>query len=1010
MDRFDKMVARFFSIALGLFLHFWVAGGSALEAQVPPGEDWRTLDTPHFRVTFPEGLLPLAQRAAARAETAWEALSEEFLEAPDGTIDLLLTDHIDVSNGFTQIFPSNRIVIYAPPPVDGFGLPHMDEWLELVITHELAHVFHEDRVRNLGSILRTLMGRVPLEWPFFPGAATPGWVVEGLATYYESALTDAGRVRGSFHEMVVRTAILENKFERIDQSSGDSPEWPGGQRYYVYGSLFLTHLMDRFGPETMGVFADAVAGQWIPYRLNAAAQEAFGIPFTQAWDEWEAELQERYGDLRRSLESQAPLTFGEALTDEGYYAWSPEPNPQGSGFAFARQDGRSDSQVRFRDRATGRETKLVRTNNLSQFSWTPSGELLFSQLEFTDSYRIRGDLFLRDRTGAVRQLTKGQRLDHPDVAPDGTRAVAVQEGGGTNRLVLVSLSTGEVQPLIDFQEQVLWAYPRWSPDGKHLAVSRWKAGAYFDLVILSPDGTIQTEVTTDRAIDNGAAWSPDGRWLLWSSDRTGIPNLFAVSIPGQGGGPGPVRQVTNVLGGAAYPSVDSEGRWIYFSAYHADGWRIERIPFDPGAWFDPFALHAAFDTRPSVSRLEARAEGEARPYSPLPTLRPTFWAPTFREGDHAGDVRVLEPGYGIFTSGEDLVGRHRYSASATVAGGEGSLNGRFSYAYGGLENPVLSIAAAQSHDAGSRPLGGITEAGDTVPLFLVERERALGIGAAFFRKRTRNETVLSLSASHVWESRFLLENDLRRSSRFALHRSEVRLGEARATLSFGTARRFPLSLSPEDGIGLVIRGRLRRDLTLTDSLRDVRGWDRSYQDVVAQFVAFKGIPGPGFGNHVLALRGAAGLAGGPGADAFHFETGGASGSTMPIDFVDVGQSLLFPIRGYETASRFGRRAWTVAAEYRFPLAMLNRGAGLFPLHLDWMAGTLFFDAGNAWGPDLSVAGFQNPKRDALASVGGEVVVRVLPLWFQSLDLRLGLARPLVEADEPTAYLRLGLSF
>ena len=1010
MDRLHKMFVHLSQTAVVAFFLLLPALAGGLEAQVPPGEDWRTLDTPHFRVTYPAGLLPLAQRAAARAEAAWEALSRDFVRAPEGTIDLLLTDHIDVSNGLTRVFPSNRIVVFVPPPVDGFGLPHMDEWLELVITHELAHAFHQDRVRHLGGVLRTVMGRVPLEWPFFPGAATPGWFVEGLATYYESALTSAGRVRGTFHEMVVRTAILEDAFERIDQTSGDSPVWPGGQRYYIYGSMFLAHLMERYGPETMGAFAEAVAGQWIPYRLDAAAREAFGISFTEAWDRWEADLRDRYVELRQTLRQRAPLTEGESLTDSGFYAWSPEPSPDGSGFAFARSDGRSDPQLSLVEPESGDETKLARTNNLSQFSWTPSGELLFSQIEFVDSYRVRGDLFLRDREGTVRRVTENQRLDHPDVAPDGTRAVAVQEGVGTNRLVLVSLPSGTVEPLTEFTDNVHWAYPRWSPDGTRIAVSRWTKGAFFDLVLLSPRGVVQLEVTEDRSIDNGPAWSPDGRWLLWASDRSGIPNLFAVSVDPTTGRAGPVRQVTNVLGGAAYPSVDPSGQWIYFSSYHAGGWHIERIPFEPGSWFEPFPLHTTFAVQPGLERLEATAEGRGRPYSPLPTIRPTFWAPTYREGDQAGDVEVLRPGYGIFTSGEDLVGRHRYSLAATVARGVGSLNGRISYAYGGLENPVISVAAAQSHEAASRPLGGITEAGDTVPLFLVERERALGIGLTFLRKRSRHETALSLSASHVWENRFLLEEDLRRSSRFRLNRSDVRLGEARATFSFGTARRFSLSLSPEDGVGLVVRGRVRRDLTLADSLRDMAGSDRSFQDVVAQFVGYKGFRGPGFGNHVLGLRAAFGLAGGPGADAFHFEAGGASGSAMPIDFVDVGESLLFPIRGYETAARFGRRAWTLSGEYRFPIGLVNRGSGLLPLHLDWVAGTLFFDAGNAWGPDQPIHGFQNPKREALASAGGEIVLRVLPLWFQTLDVRIGAARPLVEAEEVTAYLRLGFSF
>lgn len=1010
MDRFDK-VGSLHRVILGLVLALGLISVPATgSAQVPPGEDWRTLDTEHFRITYPADLLDLAQRAAQRAEIAWRALAQEFVDPPKKKVDLVITDHADISNGFSRIFPSNRIVIYAPPPVDGFGLPHMDEWMELVVTHELAHIFHHDYSKNLGSFLRKIFGRVPLEWPFFPGAATPGWATEGIATYYESELTQAGRVRGSFHEMVIRTAILENRFETIDQSSGDSPVWPGGQRAYVYGSLFLKHLMDEHGPEAMGVFVDAVAGQWIPYRMNAAAEDVFGISFTDSWEEWRALLEGRYSALRDSLENRAPITRGEALTREGYYAWRPEPSPDGRGFAFSRFDGRSDSQIRFKKLEDGSEVKLARTNNLAHFSWTSTGGILFSQIDYTDSYRIRGDLYLLGPGGDITQVTQGGRLDHPDVAPDGDRAVAVQEGAGSNRLVMVDLPSGNVEPLTDFQEQELWSYPRWSPDGRWIAASRWRAGAYFDVVLLTPEGKVLWEVTADRGIDNAPAWSPDGLWLLWASDRSGIPNLYAVPVDPASGEPGSMRQITNLLGGGAYPSVDPGARWIYYSSYHADGWKVERIPFRPADWFQPFPRHSTFQGEVNTARFEERVNAPGRSYNPFTTLRPTYWAPTYREGDNSSETQVLNPGYGIFTSGEDLVGRHAYSLSGTFSSGAGSFNGRGAYSFGGLENPLLSLAAAQSHDADSRPWAGITEAEDTVPIFLVERERALSLGAAFFRRRSRTETTLSLSASHIWEDRFFLEEDLQESDRFRLGRPTVRLGEVWATLTFGSARRFPFSISPEDGVGALIRARVRKDLSLADSLRDVAGSDRSFRDLVGRFSAYKGFRGPGFGNHVFGLRASGGVAAGSGADASHFEVGGASGANLPVDFLEVGQGLLFPVRGYTTASRWGRYAWSATVEYRFPIMLVNRGAGLFPLHVDWISGALFLDGGNAWGPELDVHGFDSPRRDALASTGAEVLVRTLPLWFQNLNLRVGVAFPLVEEDGPRSYLRLGLSF
>ncbi|MFS8638090.1 MAG: hypothetical protein FWJ74_08380, partial [Gemmatimonadota bacterium] len=170
-----------------------LATGSASWAQVPPDAEWRTLDTEHFRITFPRGLEALARHTAERAEIAYGRLASRLAPPPSGTIDILLTDFIDVSNGSATPFPSNRIVVYARPPVDEPRLAYFGDWIDLVVTHELAHVFHLDGANGLGRALRRVLGRYPWSWPVFPAIESPQWAIEGIATHMESALTGAGR-------------------------------------------------------------------------------------------------------------------------------------------------------------------------------------------------------------------------------------------------------------------------------------------------------------------------------------------------------------------------------------------------------------------------------------------------------------------------------------------------------------------------------------------------------------------------------------------------------------------------------------------------------------------------------------------------------------------------------------------------------------------------------------------------------------------------------------------------
>ena len=138
-------------------------------------------------------------------------------------------------------------------------------------------------------------------------------------------------------------------------------------------------------------------------------------------------------------------------------------------------------------------------------------------------------------------------------------------------------------------------------------------------------------------------------------------------------------------------------------------------------------------------------------------------------------------------------------------------------------------------------------------------------------------------------------------------------------------------------------------------------------------------------THVLALQASGGIASGAGAHAGHFRVGGASGRPEDLTGAELfgGSFLFFPVRGYARSSRAGRYGWAMSAEYRFPLALINRGAGAWPLHFDRVIGSLFVDAGNAWGP--------NPLGPTLASVGAEVTTELLGLYDVGLRLRTGVA-------------------
>src|SRR5687768_11898511 len=119
-------------LALRVLAALTLAAAGAGAQGVDPRGEWRTLATPHFRVHFRAELEDQGRRAAASAESAWSLLAGE-LAPPRGPIDLVLADNADLSNGYATRFPSNRVVVYAQPPVDASSLRSFyGDWLPVV--------------------------------------------------------------------------------------------------------------------------------------------------------------------------------------------------------------------------------------------------------------------------------------------------------------------------------------------------------------------------------------------------------------------------------------------------------------------------------------------------------------------------------------------------------------------------------------------------------------------------------------------------------------------------------------------------------------------------------------------------------------------------------------------------------------------------------------------------------------------------------------------------------------
>src|SRR3989449_2120583 len=298
------------------------------EAEVDPSGRWRTLHTEHFRIHFRPAYRAVAEQEAREAERAYRLLAGE-LRAPRGVIDLVLGDDVDVANGATTVFPSSRIYLLLPPPVGDPGLERFDSWLRLVSVHELTHVFHLDRVGGVWGALQRVFGRAP---GLLPTAFQPSGVIEGLATYYESKFTNGGRVRGSFHTLVL-AADRAAGASRSPTNALLFTRWADGPVPYAYGSRFFHYLAGAAGGSVVPRVVEATARQLIPFRVGrqlGRAAPGRGLP-----EDW-----------ARATRPQLPGgTPGDLLPPGPWSEPAPQLSPDGGRVAYQRDDGKGARQL-----------------------------------------------------------------------------------------------------------------------------------------------------------------------------------------------------------------------------------------------------------------------------------------------------------------------------------------------------------------------------------------------------------------------------------------------------------------------------------------------------------------------------------------------------------------------------------------------------------------------------------------------------------------------------------------
>ena len=538
---------------------------------------WSYLQSDHFDIYFSDGGQYLAEFTATAAESAYASLSKSFRYQLVNRVPIIIyNSHNDFQQtnvvseyleegigGVTELF-KNRVI-----------LPFEGEYSKFrhVIHHELSHAVINDMFYG-GSIQSIISNNITLQLPL--------WFNEGLAEY-EALKWDTDS------DMFLRDATVHEYLPTINQLYG----------YFAYrgGQSLWWYIAGKYGDQKVGEILNRIKST---RSVEGGFRGSLGLTLEELNEKWQKEMKVLYWpDIARREE---PADYARRLTDTrkdgSFYNTSPAISPQGDKVAFI--SNRNEYFDVFIMNATDGSIiqKLVNgqtTNNFEELhlltpgiSWSPDGK----RIAIASKAGERDAIFLIDvASGDQEQVSFDLAgIFTIDWSPKGDAIAFVGNTTSQSDIFVYNIKTKALVNLTDdiYSDE----RPAWSPDGKKIYFSSDRGEVvshdstdirfhdYNSYDIYSIDvATRDIERLTDwpRSNQGSPVVSPDGKQILFVSDRNGINNVYELNLTTK-----KWRPITNSLSGVYQLSLSHDGSKMVFSSLINGGFNIflMRNPFD----------------------------------------------------------------------------------------------------------------------------------------------------------------------------------------------------------------------------------------------------------------------------------------------------------------------------------------------------------------------------------------------------------------------------------------------
>jgi Tol biopolymer transport system component len=257
------------------------------------------------------------------------------------------------------------------------------------------------------------------------------------------------------------------------------------------------------------------------------------------------------------------------------------PTPSGSHLVYA--DLERGGEVTIRELATGESRHL--THNANWYAWgaavSPDGRTVSYLMAEPDVSSL--NLVEIDGSGdRVLHREPGCAVSNHAWTSDARHIVAEKICGDEQRVVLISVVDGDLQLVRELEDSHLEGIAT-SPDGRY-AVYGWgvpQDGGNFDIRILALDGSGEEPLVQHPANDRLLGWVPGTDYILFSSDRDGTTDMWALRVS-DGVAEGPARMIQRNMGHVEPLGMLPDGSLFYSNYTRWFSTRVAPIDLETG--------------------------------------------------------------------------------------------------------------------------------------------------------------------------------------------------------------------------------------------------------------------------------------------------------------------------------------------------------------------------------------------------------------------------------------------